>query len=575
MGLSSPKRRIHTDGRVPIIVVLTIVVFLLLAGRSAFLQVVRGPELQEQANAQHLGDEKVLIARRGSILDRDGVILAQSLEAYRVDVRPQAIPEDKRDEVMATLSEALMLPFEDIKEKFAQFNTPFPLVRQIDLEVGEKLISENLPGIDVLPAEKRVYPLGSLAAHILGFVHPDFSSLGREELFGLEGIEAVYEDVLHGQGGKAVFWISPQGEKLPLQPEEYIPAKDGCNVILTIDSMIQNTAEIALEKTIKEKNAKSGCVIVLDSRTGEILALASWPGFDPGNWASISQKNLFNVATNFIYEPGSVFKFVVGAAALEEGSVEPNTVIEDAGPYTVADASFSCPAEFGGPHGKQTLSELFQNSCNVGFIQIGQKLGMQKLYEYSRLFGFGRPTSLELPQAAGELSDWEEWYETTLATMSFGYGLQVTPLQLASAFQIVANDGRFVPLHLLKEIRDSESRVIQETQPQVTRQVISQKTAIQLREVLKGVVEKNIPDGLKQYGVVGKTGTAVAWEDGNYLRSNNTTFVGAIPADDPQVVVLVNINQPQVDFAYAVRVCVPAFMEIASKIVDLIRLPPP
>lgn len=575
MGLSSPKGNSFLDRRISVIVLLTLIAFLLLAARSAYLQVVRGPELQEQAYAQHLGDEKLLIPRRGSILDRNGVILAQSLQTYRVDIRPQAIPEGRREEVISILAEVLKLPLDEVKKKFEQFNTPFPLSRQIDLEVGERLISENLPGVDVLPAEKRVYPLGSLAVHLVGFVHPDFSAIGREELFGLEGVEAVYEQSLHGRGGKAVYLVNPQGEKLPLQPEEYIPVKDGYNVVLTIDSVIQNAAEIALEKTITEKKAKSGCVIVLNAQSGEILALASWPKFNPEEWTTAPQESFFNVATSFTYEPGSVFKFVLGAAALEEGCIDLNTVIEDAGSYVVGDAAFSCPADFGGPHGKQTLPQLFQNSCNVGFIQIGQKLGAQKFYEYAKLFGFAHPTSLELPQASGELEDWENWYETTLATMSFGYGLQVTPIQLASAFQIVANDGKFVPPHLLKEIRDAEGQLIQETKPQTTRQVISRKTAIQLREALKGVVEKNIPEGLKQYGVVGKTGTAVAWEDGNYLESNNTTFVGAIPADDPRIVILVNVNQPQVSFAYAVRVCVPAFMEIASKIVDIFRLPPP
>ncbi|MEI6308980.1 MAG: penicillin-binding protein 2 [bacterium] len=574
---ATPKEFVSGKARVTWLRVILSVIVVALFGRCAFLLVVQAPELRDRVEYQQSSGVEFLLPRRGQILDRNGKALAQSVEASRIDIRPAAIPPERQEEVATFLAEVSGTPTlaTALLEKIRGSLVPFPFLRQTDMAIGEKVQQANLPGVDVFSSQKRVYPFGPLAAQLLGFVHYDFGGDQREELFGLEGLERSYEDQLHGKSGNAVYLLGPTGERLPVDPVEHTPAMNGNDIILTIDSVVQNVAEDSLERAAKENQATSGSAIVLDARNGEVLAMASYPDFDPNEWTAASPTQFKNNATQFVYEPGSVFKFVVGAAALEEGVITPSTVIHDDGPIEVSGWTFACPSEFGGPHGAQDLYNLFKNSCNVGFIQVGQLLGEERLRRYSDLFGIGRPCALEVPQAQGQLPPTEDWYDVLLATASFGYGFYCTPLQIAGAFQAVANDGRYVPPHLVKEIRDSGGKVVYSGESASTRQVISQKTAIQLREALKGVVEAKVPDSLKPYGVVGKTGTAVVYREGEATTLNNTTFVGAFPADNPRIVIMVNVNEPQVEFAYAVRVCVPIFMEIAGKIVDILRLPPP
>ncbi|MEI6530224.1 MAG: penicillin-binding protein 2 [bacterium] len=566
-----PKAPIPSGGRIRLIVACTLVFLLLLGGRSAYLQVVQGPSLRENALRQQVSGKVILLPRRGTIFDRNGNILAQTTDSYRVDIRPSDIPAEKRAEVARALATCLSIPPQDLLQKLETLVSPFPLDRQISVNTGEEIQALAFPGVDVYPSAKRVYPLGSQASHVLGFVHPELSSINVEEYIGGEGLEFACEDLLHGKAGQATYLVGPTGERLPLDPVEFIPPQDGNSLVLTLDSTIQSVTEEELKIGVETNSATTGCAIVLDSRTGEVLALASYPAYNPLDAGTRTPSHLFNVATQFLYEPGSVFKFVTGAAALEEGVTTLDTEWTDDGTIYVDDWPVLCPAEFGAPHGVQKLAELFQNSCNVGFAKIGLKLGAAKFRQYANAFGFGRLNALELPQAAGRLDPADLWPEIGLATASFGYSMMlVTPLQIAAAFQIVANDGHYVPLHLIKEIRDPSGKTLQTLSPQATRQVISQKTAIQLRQALRGVVESKLSDTLRRYGVAGKTGTANS--DTEY---NNTTFVGAFPADNPRVVILVNINQPQVDLGYAVRVCYPVFEKIVSKLVDILRVEPP
>lgn len=551
-----------------------IFLFLCLSLRLFDLQVIQGWYNDQEVYAGTSQNTVILLPKRGTIYDRSFKIMAQSVDCYRIDIRPKEIGAEKRQEVASKLSNVLGIPQEKILELLSQNNEPFPLDRQIDSEMANKVKDLFLPGVDVLPSEKRVYPFGSLAAHVLGFVHPDFGSNGREEFFGLEGIEAAFESDLHGNPGVAVQYLSPVGENLPVPAFQIQPVENGKDIVLTIDTTIQDITENALEKAMQDKKALSGCAIVFDVKSGEILAMASFPDFDPNNWTSAKKEDLQNIATQFCYEPGSAIKFVVGAAGLEEGVITPDTIVEDDGPIVIDGNVFSCPPEFGGPHGKQNLYQLFKNSCNVGFIKIGQMIGIERMYKYLKLFGFGTPSVFELPASSGKLSPADQWSKSDLAAVSFGYGIEVTPLQLASAFQIISNDGKYVPLHIVKEIQEN-GKTVESFDFTSSRQVISKKTALQLREALKGPVEGKVPPGLDQYGVFGKTGTARAWKDGQYSDLNNTTFVGAFPIDNPQIGILVNINQPQVEFAYSVRVCVPVFMEIAAKIVDIMRIPLP
>jgi stage V sporulation protein D (sporulation-specific penicillin-binding protein) len=571
----NPKEYSSLNSRITLVkVVLTILVLVLFA-RCAYLFVVQAPDLRAQVDNQQTSGVEMLLPRRGKILDCNGRVLAQSVEACRIDIRPKAIPADRQEEVARIIGEVTYTSSANLLETIRTTDSPFPFLRQTEVAVGERIRAANLPGVDVFPAEKRSYPYGSLAPQVLGFVHPDYGVSQREELFGLEGLELAYEDQLHGKAGKAIYLLGPTGERLPVNPVDFTPAENGDDLVLTINGDIQYATEAALEKAVQESQSPTASAIVLDAKTGEILAMASSPTFNSNNWSGATQEQFRNNATQFAYEPGSVFKFIVGAAALEENVITPSTIITDDGPYVVGDSSFSCLSIFGGPHGAQDLYHLFQNSCNVGFIQVGQRLGEDRFRQYADLFGIGRPSSFELPQAQGYLPPIDDWYDVMLATASFGYGFYTTPLQIAGAFQAVANDGSYIPPHLVREIRNAEGQIVYRTPDQPTRQVISQATAIQLREALKGVVEGKVPESLKAYGVIGKTGTAVVYENGEATSWNNTTFVGAFPADNPQIVIMVNINRPQVEKAYAVRVCVPVFMDIATKTVDILRLPPP
>ncbi|MCR4428991.1 MAG: penicillin-binding protein 2 [Caldiserica bacterium] len=574
MASQFPKLPIFPKSRIRYVLAFFILSFLLLSLHLFKLQVIQGSRESKNVYANTSQTVEEIPPRRGTIYDRSGRVLAQSVECYRVDIRPSQIKDSERKEVAGKLSAILQIPEGKILELLGKYNEPFPLDRQIDYEMAKRIRDLSLPGVDVLPSEKRVYPYGPLASHLLGFVHPDFGQSGREEFFGIEGIEGYFEKILHGTPGISVQFLSPTGEKLPVSPFQKVKVENGKDIVLTIDTNIQNITEDALERVAKEKKARSGCAIVFNVKTGEILAIASYPDFDPNNIDSAKKEDLFNVALQFAYEPGSAIKFMIGAAALEEGVVEPETIVEDEGPIIIDGNVFSCPSEFGGPHGKQNLYQLFKNSCNVGFIKLGQKLGIEKVYRYLRLFGLGTPSDFELPASLGRVNPPEEWSNSDLAAVSFGYGVEVTPLQLASAFQIVANEGKFVPLHVVKEIKQNGA-TIESVEFRSTRQVISKRTALQLKEALKGPIEGKVPQGLDQYGVFGKTGTARAWKEGNYSDLNNTTFVGAFPFENPQIGILININEPQVEFAYAVRVCVPVFMEIAAKIVDIMRFPLP
>ncbi|EAX48506.1 Peptidoglycan glycosyltransferase [Thermosinus carboxydivorans Nor1] len=551
-----------------------IVALVALGGRIAWIQFVQGDQLAEKVRYQ-LQDSLVLQSPRGAIFDRSGRPLAISSMAKSLYVNPDQFKQAGQDAeaVAALLAPHLGLPAAEIKERLTVNGSFIWLKRTLEPEAANAvaaLIKEHgLKGFDFVEENRRYYPNDSLAAHVLGFVGTDDR--------GLEGIEHALDKLIRGESQRQIIETDSYGTPIFKSIFALKPRQPGKSVYLTIDSTIQFIVEQSLDKAMAKTKAKGATVIVMNPRTGEILAMASRPTYNPNQFWRYSANERKNRAISIVYEPGSTFKAVVAAAALQEGLVRPDERFVDQGYIEVAGRRIKNWS--GDSYGSVTFTDIIKNSINTGFVQVGMRLGAVRLTEYARHFGFGQATGIELPgEEEGILFNPREMRETDLATMAIGQSIAVTPLQLLTAMAAIANDGVLLKPHIVKEIRDESGMVVSASPTMPVRQVIGPDTARTLTAMLEKVVAEG--GGKKAtvpgYRFAGKTGTAErlkegggGYEAGHYIAS----FAGFGPVEDPQVVALVVIDDPQGAY-YGGEIAAPVFSEIMTQVMRHLNIRP-
>lgn len=518
------------------LIIMILIGFALLA-RLAWIQLVQGNDLKQKALEQSTLDVLVM-PDRGTIFDRNGQELAVSASAGMVTAIPRNIENpEKTAELLAPL---LDMEEEDILNKINNKNYQEVLLkRKVPNETVLKIRELNLNGIEITDDTRRYYPNNNLASHVLGFTGTDNQ--------GLDGLEAMYDNVLTGVPGRVSTPKDAGGRKIDDSTSEYYEPEDGYNIVLTIDEVIQHYVEKAIDQAyIDNKPSKGISAIVMDPRSGEVLAMANRPDYNPNNPFSGSKDEWYNLWRNYAvsntYEPGSVFKSITAAAALEEGVVTPEEEFYDPGYITVAGQRINCWRYYN-PHGHETFKEGVQNSCNVVFVNVAQRLGKEKFYKYIDAFGFGQKTGIRLPgESTGIVNPVEKIGPVELATISFGQGISVTPIQMISAFSTLANGGKLMQPYIVKSVTNSAGEIIEEYKPTVVRQVISEETSAEMRDILEGVVADGTGHSayIEGYRVAGKTGTSEKYQPGKYIAS----FAAFAPADDPRIAVLVVIDEP-------------------------------
>jgi stage V sporulation protein D (sporulation-specific penicillin-binding protein) len=566
-------------------------IFLVLIGRVGWIQLVLGTEYKEIAVEQWTNDVKI-DAKRGKILDRNGFELAVSASCERVDLYMRDVYNaeksnvDIREEMADKLSQILGETRESMLKKL---NMTLPsgkpinsvtIKRRIEKSQADEIRKLNLPGIVVSEDSKRYYPNGNFLSHVLGFTNIDGA--------GQEGIELKYDEQLKGVPGRRIMEADLFRRELPYNISKYVDPVNGSDITLTIDESIQLYVEKALDDALATNKAKSAMAVVMDPKTGEILAMASKPDFNPNDPRSLKGYKDFNEVISswnnklvtYTYEPGSVFKAFTSAAAISEGVVNDNTRFSCPGFKVVAGSRIKCWRTRG--HGSQTFPQILQNSCNVGFMTVGDMLGKERLYKYIDAFGFGTRTNIDVSfEEKGQVMPIKRVGPVELATISFGQGISVTPIQLVAAYGAIANGGKMMEPHLVKKIQtsDKEGNIVKtyDILPKMTKLVIDSEAARELTGYLEKVVSDGAGSkaGVKGYRVGGKTGTAQKAQNGVYVDGKYVaTFLGIAPIDDPKFVVYVAIDEPDPSNYYAGQIAAPVAARIFKDIFTGFNIPP-
>jgi stage V sporulation protein D (sporulation-specific penicillin-binding protein) len=555
--------------------------------RLGFIQIVQGEELKKEALEQWTKSIEIK-AKRGTIYDRNGKELAISVSSHTVWASPADIKNP--EETAKKVAEVLELDEKEVYEKITKKVNVIKIKQWITMEETKKLRELNLSGIEIVDDNKRFYPYGAFASYILGFTDIDNN--------GLYGIERTYDKYLSGASGRWVKIEDARGVEMPYGGEKVYEPENGLNVVLTIDETIQHFAEKAAKEALERTKAKNVAILVMEPKTGDILALANLPQYDPNNprepldpelkeqWKNLTQEELEkewydmwrNFSINDSYEPGSTFKLIVSAAALEEGAVNVDTHFYCGGfVRDIPGVVLKC-ARWYNPHGSQNFKEALGNSCNVAFVDVGRRLGKEKLYEYIKAFGFGEPTGIELTGEQGGIIpvNTDVIKEVNLATMSYGHGIAVTPIQLLTAVSAIANGGKLMVPRVVSKLVDNEGNVVKTIEPVVKRQVISESTAKTLLELMEGVVSEGTGSNayVPGYRVAGKTGTAQKIIDGRYAPGKYIgSFVAVAPADDPKIAVLVIVDEPQGVY-YGGSVAAPVAGDLIEETLNYLDVPP-
>ncbi len=542
-----------------------VIAFGVMGARLFVLQIVDAPEYARLASAQRL---KVVEfpARRGAIYDRSGRPLAISVDLQTVFADPALVTN-------ATAVASKLAPVLDMRAAAlrAKLRGTRPgsrfeyIARQVEPKVANKVKALRLAGVFMEAEPKRFYPNGRVASQLLGFVDIDG--------MGLSGLETQYEDILKGRPGEMSLEQDPSGRSLPQAEYTYDRPEPGRSLFLTIDKDIQYSTELALADAAERFHAAEASAIVLDPRSGEVLAMANVPSFDPNKFWRFDEETYRNRAVTDVYEPGSAYKIVTAAGALQSNVITPDTsfVVPDEMPYAdrVFHDSHLHPTE------EMTASEIIQDSSNIGTIKIGLELGAEKMDGYVRKFGFGRATGLDFPgESSGIVLDLDEWSGSTIATIPLGQGIAVTAMQMASSYATLANRGVWVEPKLLHAQTNDAGKVVRSTPP-TKRRVVSRRTAREMTEILMGVVTKGtgLEARIPGYAVAGKTGTAQKpLPGGGYGNSYTASFAGFVPADDPALVVIVVLDNPTPIWGGATAA--PAFKAIAEPALQHLGIPP-
>jgi cell division protein FtsI (penicillin-binding protein 3) len=552
--------------RIRIIMIGTIfgLMFLTVAGRAFYLQILQHEELVKRADKQH--QHKIdLTPARGSILDRNGTTLAESIQMDSCYAEPRRIKDV--DGTAGVLAPILGIPKHELVSRLS-VNKSFAWVeRWLPPEVALRVKNMKLPGIGFAPESKRFYPNMEIAAHVVGFT-------GRDPN-GLEGIELKYDSTIMGNTGYMITERDALGRNIAIKNTVIKNSSPGKNIILTLDKTIQFIAEKELAKAVAESNAKSGMALVMESDTGKVLAMANYPTFNPNAYSRYSLAQLRNHVVVDSFEPGSTFKVFTIAAALDSGVIKATDVYNcENGSYRIADRTIHDDH----PKSRLTVSEIIKYSSNIGSAKIGFKMGEEKMSAYLRNFGFGGRTGIDLPgESAGSLK--RRWYGIDLATISFGQGVSLSTMQLVSALSSIANGGNLMKPYLVDQILDDNGTVIQKFEPQLVRRVISSETAQKVTKMMETVTGEGgtgTKAALDGYRVAGKTGTAQKVDSVTHTYSPSKrigSFVGFVPADKPKLTIAVIIDEPQ-GIKYGGVVAAPAFKGIAQNSLAYLKIQP-
>ncbi|PAQ12636.1 stage V sporulation protein D, partial [Bacillaceae bacterium SAOS 7] len=519
-----------------------LMIFSIIGFRLAYVQFALGDDLTNKA--KDLWSRNIPFEpERGKIVDRNGVALADNKSAPTVYVVPRQI----EDPVSASKQLASVLNMSPTKAyqhvtKQTSMERIHPEGRKISFEKAEQVRDLGIKGVYIAEDSKRHYPFGKNLAHVLGFAGIDNQ--------GLMGLEAFYNKELSGQKGSMSFFSDAKGKRMPQMPDGYTPPVDGLDLKLTIDSRIQTILERELDLAEVKYQPDGAVAIAMNPNNGEVLAMASRPSFYPEKFQEASPE-VFNrnLPIWSTYEPGSTFKIITLAAALEEKKVDLyKDHFHDPGFVTVGGARLRCWKR--GGHGHQSFLEVVENSCNPGFVELGERLGKEKLFSYIRSFGFGEKTGIDLQgEAKGLLFKLDRVGPVEQATTAFGQGVSVTPIQQVAAVSAAVNGGTLYEPYVAKELVDSVTgEVVKKKTPVAKRRVISEETSKQIRFALESVVAQGTGRNafVEGYRVGGKTGTAQKARDGKYLKNNHiVSFIGVAPADDPQIVIYTAIDNPK------------------------------
>ena len=563
----------------------------LLLVKMLYLTVIKGPELAEKAETQWKS-EMNLTAMRGNIVDRNGSILVTSTNVYRIEVDMDTLKtyiEDEKttvEKVSSDLAEALGASYDDIYGKLSDEENKFIILSKgLEKDVIDKVKSLEIRGLVYYDEIERYYPNGNYLSQVLGIIN--------SEGVGLTGLELQYDDYLSGLSGIRIGGVDAYSNDLPFVSGKQTNAINGKDIVTTIDENLQYYAELVANEGLETYKAKRVSITIMNPNNGEILAMASTPGYDPndpyegyenfeGDTENDKIQNMWrNSIVSDTYEPGSTFKIITMAAAMEEGLIHDDDVFVCNGSKTFGDVNVHCWNLSG--HGAQTAAEILKNSCNVGFMELGARLGAEKLNEYIKKLGFGSITGIDLPgEAEGIVKSTNSISDIDLATIAFGQTNTLNALQLLTAVNAVANGGNLIQPHIVKEITHKDSNgntIVDKTiEGKTTENVLSEKTSATLREYLERTATQDAGAGtfVQGYDIGGKTGTAqkVDRETGTYSADKYiASMVAMTPVDDPQLTVYISVDEPSTGVYYGGQVASPLMKKLFSHIFAYIESP--
>ena len=564
------EQHIRSARNSKIFCLLLLVALAVLAGRLAWLQIVDGKLWSERAREQ-LQESRSLQTPRGGIYDRNGKELAISHMAKSLYANPREVQDP--DGLAKKLVPLLNVPEATLRDRLKVKGAFIWLKRTLEpaeyARVSEFIAREKIRGLDFLEESRRVYPNDQLAAHVLGFVGTDDK--------GLTGIEMGMDSTIKGQTHKQILDTDSKGTPIFQSIFAFTKPKPGHSIHLTIDSAIQFAVEQALDNSLARTKAQAATMIVMNPKTGEILAMASRPAYNPNAFFRYPEQVWRNRAISGIYEPGSTFKALVAAAGIQEKVVTSKEIFNDTGAIDVGGRIIK--NWDGGSYGKMPFSDIIKYSINTGFAEVAQRMGGARMLKYSESFGFGKMTGVELPgEEEGILLGLKSMQPSDVATMGIGQAVAVTPLQLLTAVSALANDGKLLKPKIIKEIRDGDGLLVSYSAPQLVRQVVAPEVAHEL----VGLLEKVLTEGggkranVEGYRFAGKTGTAerlrddgAGYDPGRYIAS----FVGFGPLEDIQLAGLVVIDSPR-GLYYGGEIAAPVFAEAMTQIVRIMGLRP-
>ncbi len=547
--------------------ILTLICTFILIGRLAWIQIVQADQLYDQAWEQWTHAIPVK-TDRGSIYDRHGRLLAGTQQAQTIAAIPPQIEDPEA--VSAALAPVLKMNIESIIELITLDRSAVYIKRKVEPEVTEAVREMNIPGIVFFNEEKRDYPGGNLASQLIGFV-------GMDQ--GWSGLEVYYEDLLSGSEGRLLFPADAWGRQVPHDFNRLTAPRQGFDLYLALDETIQHIVERELDRIMEESAPRQAMAIAVDPNSGAVLAVAARPDYNPNDYAYYNEDNWLLTPVTSAFEPGSTFKMVTLAAVMEEGLFNPDEYYYCPGHITVSGRRINCWTVDRGGHGNITFYDSVGGSCNPAFIELGNRLGKDKLFEYIEAFGFGSLTGIDYPgESPGMVFPPESQGPLELATTSFGQGISVTPLQQVLAVAAMANGGYLYKPYLVDEIRDQDDHLVYKSEPILVRQVVSEETSKKLVQMMESVILEGTGSTAKLdgYRAAGKTGTAEKLgPDGSYSSTDFIySFVGFAPIEDPRLVLYVAVDSVTRGPRFGSYTSAPLFKRIMEESLNYLLVSP-